>query len=89
MNGADAGRRRLNDGQLVKVFNDQGTVKAICRISDRVRPGLAWMPFGGLGDAEGNLNSVNTLTPEEPTDWGGGSGFYDTFVEITDCHSET
>jgi hypothetical protein len=22
------------------------------------------------------------LTPEEPTDWGGGSGFYDAFVEV-------
>jgi hypothetical protein len=25
---------------------------------------------------------VNVLTPEEPTDWGGGSGFYDAFVEV-------
>jgi hypothetical protein len=40
------------------------------------------MPFGGFGDAAGNPVSVNTLTPEEPTDWGGGSGFYDTFVEV-------
>jgi hypothetical protein len=22
------------------------------------------------------------LTAEEPTDWGGGSGFYDAFVEV-------
>ena len=26
--------------------------------------------------------SVNVLTPEEPTDWGGGSGLYDAFVEV-------
>ncbi|MEI8022487.1 MAG: hypothetical protein WCH39_30030, partial [Schlesneria sp.] len=65
-----------------------GIVKAICRISDRVGPGLAWMPFGGHDDAEGNFVSANTLTPEEPTDWGGGSGFYDAFVEITACHSD-
>jgi hypothetical protein len=25
---------------------------------------------------------VNILTAEEPTDWGGGSGLYDAFVEI-------
>jgi hypothetical protein len=24
----------------------------------------------------------NVLTAEEPTDWGGGSGFYDAFVEV-------
>ena len=84
INAADARERSLSDGQLVEVFNEQGTVIAICRISERVGPGLAWMPFGGLGDAEGNPNSINILTPEEPTDWGGGSGFYDTFVEITE-----
>jgi hypothetical protein len=26
--------------------------------------------------------AVNVLTAEEPTDWGGGSGFYDAFVEV-------
>ena len=24
----------------------------------------------------------NVLTPEEPTDWAGGSGFYDAFVDV-------
>ena len=52
------------------------------RVSDRVRPGVAWMPFGGFTDARGARLSVNVLTPEEPTDWGGGSGLYDTFVEV-------
>jgi hypothetical protein len=40
------------------------------------------MPFGGLVDASGARRSVNELTPVEPTDWGGGSGFYDAFVEV-------
>jgi hypothetical protein len=40
------------------------------------------MPFGGLTDAGGAKRSVNVLTAEEPTDWGGGSGLYDAFVEI-------
>ena len=26
--------------------------------------------------------SINVLTAEEPTDWGGGSGLYDAFVEV-------
>jgi len=26
---------------------------------------------------------VNVLTAEEPTDWGGGSGLYDAFVEVS------
>jgi hypothetical protein len=40
------------------------------------------MPFGGFTDAGGKRLSVNVLTPEEPTDWGGGSGLYDAFVEV-------
>jgi hypothetical protein len=40
------------------------------------------MPFRGFGDVQGHHRSVNGLTPEEPTDWGGGSGFYDAFVEL-------
>jgi len=47
-----------------------------------VRPGVAWMPFGGFVDAGGTRRGVNVLTAEEPTDWGGGSGLYDAFVEV-------
>ena len=44
--------------------------------------GSRGMPYGGLHDAEGVRRSVNLLTSEEPTDWGGGSGPYDAFVEV-------
>jgi len=79
----DARPRGLVDGETVRVSNERGEVSAVCRISTRVRPGVAWMPFGGLRDAAGRRQSVNALTPEEPTDWGGGSGLYDAFVEVT------
>ena len=41
------------------------------------------MPFSGFTDAEGRRVSVNLLTLEEPTDWGGGGGLYDAFVEVS------
>jgi anaerobic selenocysteine-containing dehydrogenase len=78
----DASTRGVGEGDLVRVWSDQGDVHAICRLSARVRPGVAWMPFGTFSDARGDRRSVNALTPEEPTDWGGGSGLYDTFVEV-------
>lgn len=78
----DATKRGLLDGELVRVSNDQGELLAECRVSKRVRAGVAWMPFGGIGDRSGSDRSVNLLTPEEPTDWGGGSGFYDAFVRV-------
>ena len=78
----DARARGVAAGDMVRVWNERGDVRAVCAVSDRVRPGVAWMPFGGLADAAGARCSVNVLTPEEPTDWGGGSGLYDTFVEV-------
>ncbi|MBA2301838.1 MAG: hypothetical protein H0W08_04325 [Acidobacteria bacterium] len=69
-------------GDAVRVWNERGEVDAVCSVSDRVRPGVAWMPFGGFIDASGTRRSVNVLAPAEPTDWGGGSGLYDAFVEV-------
>lgn len=78
----DARARGLADGTTVHVSGAVGELQAVCRISDRVRPGVAWMPFGGFADASGRRQSINVLTAEEPTDWGGGSGLYDAFVEV-------
>jgi anaerobic selenocysteine-containing dehydrogenase len=79
----DAKSRGVMAGAAVRVWNERGEVRrAVCAVSDRVRPGVAWMPFGGFTDASGARRSVNVLTAEEPTDWGGGSGLYDAFVEV-------
>jgi len=81
----DARERHVASGDLVRVWSDVGEVHAVCLVSERVRPGVAWMPFGGLADAGGALRSVNALTAEEPTDWGGGCGYYDAFVDVAPC----
>jgi anaerobic selenocysteine-containing dehydrogenase len=78
----DAASRGVATGDAVVVRNGLGAVQAICQVSNRVRPGVAWMPFGGFTDLTGMRRSVNVLTAEEPTDWGGGSGLYDAFVEV-------
>ena len=83
----DARQRGVAHGESVRVRNDRGEVRAVCRVSDRVRPGVVWMPFGGFTDANGERHSVNALTAEEPTDWGGGSGLYDAFVDVSPQHS--
>ena len=82
IHAADAAARHVTHGDLLRVWSDHGEVHARCRVSDRLRPGVAWMPFGTFTDARGDRLSVNALTPEEPTDWGGGSGFYDAFVDV-------
>jgi anaerobic selenocysteine-containing dehydrogenase len=82
MHADDARPRGVATGDPVIVRNARGAVRAECRVSDRVRPGVVWMPFGGFTDASGERVSINVLTAEEPTDWGGGSGLYDAFVEV-------
>ena len=82
INPADASARSLKEDDLVRVFNEFGELTMPCRISNRVRPGIAWMPFGWLFDHEGQPRSANAITPTIPTDWGGGSAFYDAFVEV-------
>ena len=42
------GRGGVAAGDAVRVWNDRGEVRAVCSVSDRVRPGVAWMPFGGF-----------------------------------------
>jgi anaerobic selenocysteine-containing dehydrogenase len=85
----DARQRGVAEGDLVRVWNERGDVHARCRISHRVRAGLAWMPFGDFADAAGHRRSVNVLTAEEPSDWGGGSGLYDAFVEVAPAAIES
>jgi anaerobic selenocysteine-containing dehydrogenase len=78
----DASDRRITNGQLVEISNPQGEIAAWSRISSKVPKGVVSLPFGGLVDALGRQRHVNLLTPEAPTDWGGGSGLYDTFVHV-------
>ncbi|MFN7977420.1 MAG: molybdopterin-dependent oxidoreductase [Vicinamibacterales bacterium] len=78
----DARARGVANGDLVRVSSEVGAVQAVCQVSDRVAAGVAWMPFGGLADAAGTDRGVNALVPMAPTDWGGGVGYYDAFVEV-------
>ena len=74
---ADAHERGIGEGDRVRVFNDRGALEMSARISDRLRPGLAAIPWGWWGE-EAN---VNVLTNDAPADWGGAVAFYDTMVE--------
>ncbi|MEY3566588.1 MAG: hypothetical protein RLZ19_602, partial [Actinomycetota bacterium] len=83
---ADAAARGIRDGDSVRVFNDRATLMATARVSEsvsRVRPGLVIVPFGWVGERTNDGNTVNMLTSDTATDWGGGVAFYDTLVEVT------
>jgi anaerobic selenocysteine-containing dehydrogenase len=78
----DAAPRGLADRAQVRVFNDRGSYRCSCRVSDRARPGVVnglgiwWRKFGQDG------RNVNELTHQRLTDIGRAPAFYDCLVEV-------
>jgi anaerobic selenocysteine-containing dehydrogenase len=68
---ADAADRGLEDGALVRVFNDRGDFRCVARISDDARPGVLVAPMGWWNRdyADGRSPQATTsqrLTAEQP-----------------------
>jgi trimethylamine-N-oxide reductase (cytochrome c) len=73
MNPADAGPRGIADGDIVKVFNDRGTVLAVATLTERMLAGVAhsyssgggYDPMGEPGDPKtiDKGGTINQLTP--------------------------
>lgn len=80
---ADAAARGIEDGRMVRSFNDRGAYLCRAHISDRTRPGqvvgfgIWWRKL-----SPGGVN-VNQLTHQHLTDLGAGPCFYDCLVEVT------
>jgi anaerobic selenocysteine-containing dehydrogenase len=78
----DAVARGIADGDLVRVFNDRGTLTLRARVGDRVRAGVTAMPSGWWASLSPGGSSANALTSDGLADWGGGGDFHDTLVEV-------
>lgn len=79
---ADAEARGLTEGDEAVVRNDRATLRLPVRISDRLRPGVAAIPFGWWRDHHPDGRIANSLTNDTLTDWGGGVAYSDTLVEV-------
>ncbi len=79
----DAAERGLADGDLARVYNDRASVSVPVRISERLRPGVAAIPFGWWSAAHRDGRVANSLTNDTLTEWGGGVAYSDTLVEVT------
>ncbi len=72
INPCDAGPRGIEDGQVVRVFNDRGACLAGARVTDRVRPGVVVMATGAWYDPDDPAAKLpldrngnpNVLTPD-------------------------
>ncbi len=82
INEVDATARGIQDGEMVRIFNDRGEFQVTARISDRVKAGVAvalsiW--WNKLSPSKGNANQTSS---QALTDIGAGATFYDNLVEI-------
>jgi molybdopterin guanine dinucleotide-containing S/N-oxide reductase-like protein len=72
INPIDAVNRGINQGDVVKVFNERGGVLGGAYITERIMPGVVYMDHGARYDPIiiGELDrggAINTITPHNPT----------------------
>jgi biotin/methionine sulfoxide reductase len=97
MNPADAAARGLQDGQVVRVFNDRGAIAAGLRVTEEIRPGVVAMATGawwnparpGATDAPCLHGNPNVLTQDVGTSrLGQGSSAQSCLVQIAAWEGE-
>ncbi|WP_167101431.1 molybdopterin-dependent oxidoreductase [Amycolatopsis granulosa] len=67
---ADAARRGIGDGDLVRVFNERGACLAGAVLTPDLRPGVVQLPTGAWFDPQGSLcvhGNPNVLTADRPS----------------------
>jgi anaerobic selenocysteine-containing dehydrogenase len=80
MDPTDADARGIEDGDVVRVHNERGSLEAQVHVGDRVRPGVVAMAHGWW---RSRGPSANALTSDGVADLGGGSDLYGTRVEVS------
>ncbi|HQK70432.1 MAG TPA: molybdopterin dinucleotide binding domain-containing protein [Bacteroidales bacterium] len=86
MNKADADKRKIKNGDIVKVFNDRGALVARCRVTSKIMPGVIDIPQGAwyMPDKEGidRGGNINVLTTERWTALAKGNPQHTIMVEV-------
>jgi anaerobic selenocysteine-containing dehydrogenase len=80
MNAADARARCIEDGELVRVFNDRGDIQLTARVNGSM-PGVVYAKLNWAKLTPGGRN-INVLTSEKLTDMGNSATFYSVLVEV-------
>jgi anaerobic selenocysteine-containing dehydrogenase len=78
----DALSRGVDEGAMVRVFNDRGEFLARARVRDSVRPGVAMSPSIWWNRYSPERHGANATTSSRLTDLGGGATFFDNLVEV-------
>ena len=82
LDAVDASARGLADGGTARVFNDRASLELPVKVTTRLRPGLASIPWGWWRDHHPDGQVANDLTNDTLTEWGGGVAYSDTLVQV-------
>jgi anaerobic dimethyl sulfoxide reductase subunit A len=86
INPIDAAPRDIQDGELVKVFNDRGALILPCRLTDRIMPGVIDIPQGAWyepdEDGTDRGGSVNVLTSHRWTPFAFATAQHTIMVQV-------
>jgi anaerobic selenocysteine-containing dehydrogenase len=85
MHTADAATRSIADGDLVRVFNERGSVMLQAYVNGGVRPGVVRGPSVRWPKRSPNKMGINVLAQPKLTDIGGGPTFYSCLVQVERC----
>ena len=76
---ADAKKRKIINGDKIRIYNEMGEVRSFARISNRIPHGIIVLPNGiWLNEGGGG----NSLIEGRFTDMGFGAAFHDSMVEV-------
>jgi anaerobic dimethyl sulfoxide reductase subunit A len=86
INPIDARERNIKDGDMVKVWNDYGTVMIPVRVTNKIMPGVVDLPQGAWYDPDENGvdrgGCVNTLTSYRMTPIAFGNTQHSIVVQV-------
>jgi len=82
LHAEDAATRGINDGDMVRVWNDRGECQLTARITGRVKPGVAVALSIWWNKLSPGRTNVNQTVSQALTDIGAGATFYDNLVEV-------
>ncbi|MGJ7921918.1 molybdopterin oxidoreductase family protein [Neobacillus sp. LXY-4] len=81
MNQQDAIAVGIEDGEMVRVWNNRGECELKAAVGENVLPGVV-VTQGLWADMEGTKQLVNSLTPNRLADMGGGATFFSGRVDV-------
>ncbi|MBL8179493.1 MAG: molybdopterin oxidoreductase, partial [Bryobacterales bacterium] len=85
MHTADAEPRGIEDGDMVRVFNNRGSVMLKASVNGSVAQGVVRAPSVRWPKRCANGAGINVLTTPRLTDIGGGAVFYSNLVQVERC----